>query len=144
VETHHALASFDIKDWNEWHEQLFHQPEQTTKTAKTRVVATYDGDIHGEGVYHGVMVYCGEANASYVGFERITGKLGKRSGTFVLQHIGVFENGEARTTWTVVPGSGTSELTGLRGAGGYVATEGRKVEAATLDYHFERPTAGSE
>jgi Protein of unknown function (DUF3224) len=39
-------------------------------------------------------------------------------------------------TWFVVPGSGTGELTGLRGEGGFTANLGEGADV-TLDYWFE-------
>jgi Protein of unknown function (DUF3224) len=48
----------------------------------------------------------------------------------------IVENGNINATWFVVPGSGTGDLSGLRGEGGF---EGRfgKGSDATLDYWFE-------
>jgi hypothetical protein len=66
------------------------------------------------------MVYDG-ADATYAGYERVVGTLGGRSGSFVLRLAGGFEEGTARTTWTVVEGTGTGDLAGLEGEGGYVA-----------------------
>ena len=37
---------------------------------------------------------------------------------------GGFDNGVARTSWTVVEGTGTGDLTGLTGEGGYAANQG--------------------
>jgi Protein of unknown function (DUF3224) len=37
----------------------------------------------------------------------------------------------------VVPGSGTEDLAGLRGEGGYKAGHGESAVTASLDYHFE-------
>jgi hypothetical protein len=57
-------------------------------------------------------------------------------GTFVLQGQEDMENGKIKGTWLVVPGSGTGDLSGLRGEGDF---EGRfgKWSDATLDYWFE-------
>jgi hypothetical protein len=63
----------------------------------------------------------------------MVGRLGGRSGSFVVETNGVYEGGEARTTWSVVPGSGTGELAGLRGEGGAVAPGGPNG-TYTLDY----------
>jgi uncharacterized protein DUF3224 len=63
-------------------------------------------------------------DATYAGYERFVGSLGGRSGSFVLRLGGGFEDGAARTTWTVAEGSGTGELAGLQGEGGYVARQG--------------------
>ena len=35
----------------------------------------------------------------------------------MLEHSGTFEGGVAEASWSVVPGSGTGELRGLRGEG---------------------------
>jgi len=66
--------------------------------------------------------------------ERVVGRVGGRSGSFVLQHSGAFENGAAKGTLSVVPGSGTGDLRDLRGEGGYVAQEGQSKTPFTLDY----------
>ena len=78
------------------------------------------------------MVYDG-ADAAYSGYERVAGALDGRSGSFVLRLGGGFEGGAARTTWTVVGGSGTGDLAGLQGGeGGYVARQGEAEVAYEL------------
>jgi len=54
-------------------------------------------------------------SAGYVAVERVEGTLAGRAGSFVLQHSGTMDRGKARLTVTVVPDSGTGELTGLSG-----------------------------
>ena len=56
-----------------------------------------------------------EGSAGYVAMEYVTGRLGGREGTFVLQHTGTMERGAQRLSITVVPDSGTGELEGLAG-----------------------------
>ena len=51
----------------------------------------------------------------YVAVERVTGTLEGKRGTFVLQHGGTMTGGKPTLVVTVVPGSGTGELRGLRG-----------------------------
>ena len=48
--------------------------------------------------------------------EKVTGKLGGRSGTFVLQHSATMNRGVPQLSITVVPDSGTEELSGLTGS----------------------------
>ena len=48
--------------------------------------------------------------------QRFRGKLGERQEPFVLQGSEIVENGKIKTIWFVVPGSGTGDLSGLRGA----------------------------
>jgi hypothetical protein len=56
-----------------------------------------------------------EGSAGYVAIERVSGTLGGRSGTFVLQHNGIMTRGAQQLTITVVPDSGTDQLLGLAG-----------------------------
>ena len=56
-----------------------------------------------------------KGSAGYVAIERVVGRLGGREGTFVLQHSGTMNRGEASLSVTVVPDSGTGELAGLAG-----------------------------
>lgn len=56
-----------------------------------------------------------------------------KSGTFVLQRLGVFEDGQAKKTYSVVPGSGTGQLRGWRAR----AVPGHGMEHPfTLDYEL--------
>jgi hypothetical protein len=57
-----------------------------------------------------------KGSAGYVAMEQVTGQLGGREGTFVLQHSGTMTRGTPSLTLTVVPDSGTGELTGLAGS----------------------------
>ena len=70
------------------------------------------------------LAYAGDAYATFVGHERIEGTLGDRTGTFVLQHVGTFEDGVARGAVSVVAGTGTGDLEGLTGDGTFVAERG--------------------
>jgi hypothetical protein len=63
------------------------------------------------------MAYASDGSATFVGLERITGELAGKAGSFVLQRTGVFEGGVAKESYSVVPGSGTGALKGLKGEG---------------------------
>ena len=54
-------------------------------------------------------------SAGYVAVEHLVGTLQGRKGRFMMQHSGVMDRGRASLALTVVPDSGTDELTGLRG-----------------------------
>lgn len=89
-----------------------------------------DKQFHGalQGTSEGVMLAMRteeEGSAGYVAIERVTGTLDGREGTFVLQHSGLMDRGEKRLAISVVPGSGTGALAGLRGTMGIVITEGK-------------------
>jgi hypothetical protein len=63
------------------------------------------------------MMYRNDGSATFVGLERFVGRIGSKTGTFVLQRTGVFESGQAKESYSVIPGSGTGELRGLEGEG---------------------------
>lgn len=56
-----------------------------------------------------------EGSAGYIAMEKVTCKLGGRSGSFVLQHIGTMNRGLPDMNVSVVPDSGTGELIGIAG-----------------------------
>ena len=54
-------------------------------------------------------------SAGYVAIENVTGTLHGRSGSFYLQHSATMTRGAGELSITVIPDSGTDELTGLQG-----------------------------
>ena len=54
-------------------------------------------------------------SAGYVAIEHFTGSIDGKPGSFVLQHNGVMNRGDAQLTVTIVPDSGTGELAGISG-----------------------------
>ena len=101
-----------------------------------RLNETFTGDIEGESPVRALQVLRDDHSASLVSVQRFRGKLGGRQGTFVLQGQEIVENGKIKATWFVVPGSGTGELAGLRGEGGFEGDFGKGSDG-TLDYWFE-------
>jgi hypothetical protein len=97
---------------------------------------TFTGDIDGESTVRALQVLRDDRSASFVSMQRFRGRLGGRQGTFVLQGSEIVENGKIKATWFVVPGSGTGDLSGLRGEGGFQGEFGKGSDAS-LDYWFE-------
>jgi hypothetical protein len=73
-----------------------------------------------------------KGSAAYVAIERVSGTLHGRPGSFVLQHAGLMDRGAQELTISVVPDSGTGELTGLRGTMRIAIVEG--VHSYELEY----------
>jgi hypothetical protein len=109
-----ANARFAIKSWDE---KPYSEHEGQPRLTRASVTKSYTGDIEGEGQIEYLMMYRGDGSASFVGLERIVGRIVGKSGTFVLERKGVFESGQAKESYVVIPGSGTGELQGLRGNG---------------------------
>lgn len=112
--------------------------DQTASPAlvEIRLSETFTGDIDGESPVRALQVLRDDKSASLVSVQRFCGKLGGREGTFVLQGSEIVENGKIKATWFVIAGSGTGELSGLRGEGGFEGEFG-KASDGTLDYWFE-------
>ncbi|MGQ0641510.1 MAG: DUF3224 domain-containing protein [Gemmatimonadaceae bacterium] len=109
-----AQARFAIKSWDE---KPYGEGQNLPRLTRATVTKTFTGDIEGEGHVEYVMMYRSDGSATFVGLERVVARLGGKTGTFVLQRIGVFENGQAKESYSVIPGSATGELQGLRGDG---------------------------
>ena len=77
---------------------------------------TFSGDLTGSSKGQMVGAFTAvEGSAGYVALERVTGTLNRKKGSFILQHSGTMKKGVSTMLVTVVPDSGTEELTGLAG-----------------------------
>jgi hydroxylaminobenzene mutase len=103
---------------------------------EVRLSETFTGDIDGDSPVRALEVRRDDRSANLVSMQRFRGTLGGRQGTFVLQGQETVENGKISATWFVVPGSGTGDLSRLRGEGGFEGEFGKGSDA-TLEYWFE-------
>jgi hypothetical protein len=125
-----ASARFAIKSWDE---KPYSEAEDLPKLTRASVMKTFTGDIEGEGHVEYLMMYRSAGSATFVGLERVVGRIGGKTGSFVLQRMGVFENGQATESYLVIPGSATGELKGLRGDGSSAVGHGMEHPFA-LEY----------
>lgn len=112
------------------------EPDGGLALARIHVEESFSGYITGAGVVEFLQAARADGSASFVGIERVTGTVARRSGTFLLQDQGIVEGSVVSGDWFVVPGSGTAELAGLRGEGGFRANLGEGAQVH-LDYWFE-------
>ena len=80
-----------------------------------------DKQFHGdlEASSKGEMLTAGTAvkgSAGYVALERVSGSLKGRTGTFILQHNATMNRGTPQLSITVVPDSGSGQLSGISGS----------------------------
>ena len=133
-----ASGTFDVK--------LTPREDQPNDSASARATAanggtslgrmTIDKQFHGDlaGTSQGQMLSAMtqvQGSAGYVAIEKVTGKLHGKSGSFVLQHNGTMTRGAPELTVTVVPDSGTDQLSGLTGKMTIKITDGKHY------YEFE-------
>ena len=129
-----ANARFALKGWDE---KPYNEGQDLPKLTRATVTKTYTGDIAGEGQVEYLMMYRSDGSATFLGLERVVGEIGGRRGTFVLQRTGVFEDGLAKESYSVIPGSATGELSGLQGEGATSVGHGME-HPITLDYELAR------
>jgi hypothetical protein len=127
-----AKARFAIKSWDE---KPYSESQDQPRLTRASVTKSYTGDIEGEAQVEYLMMYRSNGSATFVGLERVVGRIGDKTGTFVLQRTGVFEGGQAKETYSVIAGSGTGDLHGLQGEGSSAVGHGME-HPFTLSYEL--------
>jgi Protein of unknown function (DUF3224) len=121
VVTNQARGPFDVK-------VIPQAPDDAAGGPFSRLFL--DKQFHGdlEGTSKGQMLAAGtavEGSAGYVALEIVSGTLNGRRGSFILQHTGTMAKGVPTMSVTVVPDSGTDELTGLTGRMTIIVADGK-------------------
>ena len=113
-----------------WDEKPYGQSSPAKRMTKATVEFTFKGQFEGLGQTEYLMFYNEydekdphKSTALYVGLTRMTGTLNGKSGSFVMEDRGTFEEGTANSVSTIIAGSGTEGLKGLTGAGKGIATQ---------------------
>lgn len=128
-----ANSRFAIKSWDE---KPFGEGQDLPKLTRAAVTKTFTGDIVGEGHVEYLTMYRMDGSATFVGLERVVGRLAGKAGSFVLQRTGALADGVAKESYFVISGSGTAELRSLRGEG--ESAVGRGTEhPLTLTYELD-------
>jgi Protein of unknown function (DUF3224) len=129
----HAQATFAIQSWDE---NPYVELDDARKLTRASVAQAFDGDLEGEGSVEWLMYYREDKTADFVGLQRFVGRLGSRSGSFVMTTQGTFDGEKAAGRLAVVDGSGTDELSGISGGGSFVAPHG-STPSVELDYDLD-------
>ena len=113
--TESAKGTFTIDGWDQ---ETFDEAEGAT-LAQATVTKTFTGDLAGTSSTRILMCTTQvETSAAYVGFERFSGTVGGRAGTFVLHHSATADADAGQALhWAIVPDSGTGDLRTIRGTG---------------------------
>jgi hypothetical protein len=113
--TQHATGGFDVKVTP----VPLQGPAEDAALSRMTLEKTFHGDLEavGKGQMLAASADATKGSGAYVALERVTGKLGGRSGSFMLQHLGVMAGGApTRLEVLIVPDSGTDQLVGVAGA----------------------------
>jgi hypothetical protein len=110
--TKHASGTFDVKITPQKDEGI-----GDPTIGRMSVAKQFHGDLEGTS---GAQMLTGMAEAvkdsgTYVAIERIRGTLQGRKGSFAVWHAGTMDRGKQSLIVTIIPDTGTDELTGITG-----------------------------
>jgi len=125
-------CSFKIESWNETE---FSKSEDGPKLNKASVTQSYSGALEASGTIEYLMATFRGDVSTFIGIEEVIGKLEEKSGSFLLQHNGTHEDGVAKSTFEIIPHSGTGQLESISGKGHYEASHEDSV--FKLFYEFK-------
>jgi len=131
--TAHVEGTFTVASWEE---DTYQDLAGKEKLTKARMGFRLSGDLEGDLVSDALMYYREDGTAEYTGLQRFSGRIGGRSGACIMIADGGYDGGEARSTWRVIPGSGSGALAGLEGSGNSVAAAGQPGGTYSLDYEL--------
>jgi hypothetical protein len=126
-----ATGSFDVLSGDE---DTYANRDGGGRLAHAWGDQAFSGDISGDGHVHWLMAYAADKTAHLVGVQEITGSVGGRSGSFLIEAIADHTGKSSRGSWSIIDGSGTGGLTGMRGTGSFDAPGGPK---ATYELNYE-------
>jgi uncharacterized protein DUF3224 len=105
-----------------WDEKPYRELDDGGKLTRADIRLSGPDDGLTSATSEALMFYRADGTSSYVTVMHVTGSLGGRRGSFVLQGHGTYDGAAARGQSHVVEGSGTGELAGLSGTGESVST----------------------
>ena len=131
-----AKSSCEMKNWEE---EIFRKLSDQKKTARASAEFTMKGEIEGVADEEFLLYYKkyddkdeAKGVASFQGLMMFDGKVGGKSGGFVLEDHGLYEAGTAKSTLKIVDDSGTGDLKGIRGTAVFQST--KDSASFELDY----------
>ena len=134
-----TTGRFTFADWEEKTIGTTGTGGTGRRLARASVNNTFSGGVEAAGTAcEFSIVYVSETTGTFTGMELLQGQLDGRKGAFAWEERGSFDaDGTVHCTFEVVPGSGTEELTGLRGTGNYTAAQGETSVRYTFEYELD-------
>jgi hypothetical protein len=117
-----------------WRQQEYGSVDQGPKLALAEKELALEGELEGRAVGRSSIVHWGTGSSVATGHVCITGRIGARSGSFVVEESVKGGPGGATATWRIVPESGSGELSGLAGEGSWEWKPGAEQVSYTLSY----------
>lgn len=98
-----------------WTEETVRELGDGKKIGKAGVEYVYSGEMTGASTVDYMLFYVNPDKALFTGYENIVLTGPGLTGTLVLRHEGVFENGAAKIDASIVAEAGSGAFSGLRG-----------------------------
>lgn len=110
----------------------------TTGLRRSKLTHHYLGDIEAESRLECLAFANESGQTSFVGLEYLSGRIGERSGGFILQHVGSVKYGQTVSMLNVISGSGTGDFIGIKGHGRTTwGSTSNHVSQVLLEYNFD-------
>jgi hypothetical protein len=106
-------------------EDIFGGISGAARIARISQTCIFTGELEGESIAEYTAVLPREGEGTFQGFQRISGKLGEREGTFVVGVTGAYRQGQSRGQWSIVPKSGSGDFLHIRGEGEFELPAGK-------------------
>lgn len=119
-------------------EDIFGGVSGATRIARISQTCLFTGALQGESIAEYTAVLPRESDGAFQGYQRISGALGEREGTFVVCVTGEYAKGQPRGSWTIVPKSGSGDFAHIRGSGTFSQSPG-KAGSYKLEFDLRKP-----
>ena len=119
-----------------WNEQEYSQLEGGPRLTAAEQESPIEGGIQGKGILRYSGVHMTGGSNLFTGHLSITGRVGDREGSFIVEDNGMESADKASGTWKIVAGSAAGDLAGLKGAGSWTWEKGIQDVAYTLSYEL--------
>jgi hypothetical protein len=116
-----ATGSFEVLSGSD---HPYEELEGGGRLTRAAGLQSFSGDITGDGAVTWLMAFRGDGTAHSIGLQRITGTIGGRRGTFLIEAAGAFDGKASTGTWAVIRDSGSGDLAGISGVGTWRAGPG--------------------
>lgn len=120
-----AEGQYKIEDWKEEPTIKLPTPQKATRA---EIELTFSGDLIGTSQLTYLLAYNHDEHSHFTGIQYFSGELNGKKGSFVLLEQGEYKNKKVTSHWRIAEGSGTDELTGISGSGGYIAGHAKVVD----------------
>lgn len=129
----HLETKLEIKSWDE---RPYRELADGQKFSRADIALSASSDVlEAEATSSSHLYYRPDGTSEFADFLHVVGRLGDRTGSFVLRGTGTYDGTQARVDYLVVPESGTGELAGISGRGVSVSTHSDyPFMPLTLDY----------